>query len=131
MNFVGITAIVFSVVAFAVAHKLLRHRSLATRIKFLCVFALLAVPSILFAAYYLHVLPEWEWFYALRSWPGSEFLVVFLGCAGGAAAALIPLEVHDDQVTIADPLFGEKGMTLTEFKQRYEFTGFHMVVQRN
>ena len=203
------------------------------------------------------LLPEYEWFYTLRSWPGSEFLVVFLGCADGAAAALIPrvllslplfatlalaviphvkpllvplsfgefkdqwqdnaclqstastcgpssvatilrhfginttereiaqaafsyeggteawylaryvrsrglsarfvfrstfsseagqpalvgvrlgraghfiavLEVHDDQVTIADPLFGERRMTLTDFKRRYEFTGFHMVIQ--
>lgn len=90
MNLIGMAAVVFSVVGFAIAHKLLRRRSFPIRIRFLFVFALLAVPSVLFAVYYLHVLQEYEWFYTLRSWPGSEFLVVFLGCAGGAAAALIP-----------------------------------------
>ena len=258
MNPIGIAAIVFSVVGFAVTHKLLRHRSIPVRIRFLCAFALLAVPSILFAVYYLHVLPEYGWFYTLRSWPGSEFLVIFLGCAGGAAASLIPrmllilplfaalvmaviphikplfvplsddefkdkwqgnaclqstastcgpasvatilrqfginttereiaraafsyeggteawylaryvrsrglsahfvfgptfspeagqpalvgvrmgraghfiavLNVHDDQVRVADPLGGETRMSLTEFRHLYEFTGFHMVIQR-
>lgn len=259
MNLIGITAVVFSLVGFAVAHTLLRRRPIRIRIRFCCAFALLAVPSVLFAVYYLHVLPEYEWFYSLRSWPGSEFLVVLLGCAGGAAAALIPrmllilplfavlamsvvphikpvlvpltddefkdkwegnaclqstastcgpasvatilrhfgintteretaraafsyeggteawylaryvrscglsarfvfratfspeagqpalvgvrigraghfiavLDVHDDLVTVADPLSGETRMTLTEFRHLYEFTGFHMVIQRS
>jgi hypothetical protein len=258
MNLNGIAAVVCSVVGFALTHRLLRHRSFPVRIRFLSVFAILAVPSILFAVYYLHVLPEYEWFYTLRSWPGSEFLVVFLGCAGGAAASLIPrvllslplfavlsmavaphlkpllvplsddefkdkwqgnaclqstastcgpasvatilrhfgintteqvtaraafsyeggteawylaryvrscglsphfvfrstfspevgqpalvgvrwgraghfiavLEIHDGQVIVADPLSGETRLTLTEFKRLYDFTGFHMVVQR-
>jgi len=51
---------------------------------------LLSIPSILFAVYYLHVLPEQAWFYTLRSWSGSEFLIVFLGCAAAAAASLLP-----------------------------------------
>jgi len=258
MNLIGIAAIVLSVVGFAIFHKLLRHRSFPIRIRTLLVFALLAVPSILFSVYYLHVLPECGWFYALRSWPGSEFMVLFLGCAGGIAAALIPrkllslplfavlaiavipyvkplmaplsdndfkdkwrrnaclqstastcgpasvatilrhfgintteqavaraaysyaggteawylaryirgcglsahfvfcptfspeagqpalvgvrigndghfiavLEIHDDQVTVADPLTGESQMNLARFKLLYEFTGFHMVIQR-
>ena len=52
-------------------------------------FAVLAVPAVLFGVYYLHVLPEREWFYTLRSWRGSELLGVFLGCAGGALASLL------------------------------------------
>jgi len=40
------------------------------------------------------------------------------------------LEVHDDQVTVADPLSGEIQMTLAKFKHVYEFPGFHMVIQR-
>jgi hypothetical protein len=90
MNLIGIAAVMLSVVGFAVAYKLLRHRPFPIRVRFLCVFALLAAPSILFAVYYFHVLPEYEWFYTLRSWPGSEFLAVFLGCAGGIAASLLP-----------------------------------------
>lgn len=49
-----------------------------------------AVPAVLFAIYYLHVLPEKEWFYTLRSWPGSETLAFFAGAAGGAFATLVP-----------------------------------------
>lgn len=258
MNPIGIAAVVLSLVGFAVTHKLLGHCSISVRIRFFCASVLLAVPSILFAVYYLHVLPEYAWFYTLRSWPGSEFLVIFLGCAGGAAASLIPrvllilplfaalvmaaiphikplfvplsdndfkdkwqgnaclqstastcgpasvatilrhfgisatereiarsafsyeggteawylaryvrsrglaahfvfgptfspevgqpalvgvrlgraghfiavLEIHDNQVTVADPLGGETQMSLTEFRRNYEFTGFHMVIQR-
>jgi hypothetical protein len=258
MNLIGIAAAALSVVGFAIAYKLLRHHSLAMRLRFVGVFAFLSIPSILFVVYYLHVLPEYAWFYTLRSWPGSEFLVVFLGCAGGAAATLIPrmllilplfavlsaavipyikplfvplsddefkdkwqgnaclqstastcgpasvatilrhfgistteraiaraafsyeggteawylarsvrrcgltsqfvfhstfspeagqpalvgvrigraghfiavLEVNDGLVTFADPLSGERRLTLTEFRRLYDFTGFHMIIQR-
>ena len=90
MNLLGLAALVFSVVAFAATYKLLRHQSPRLRIFFLCAFGLLAIPAIWFAVYYLHILREHEWFYTLRSWPGSEFLVIFIGGAGGAAAALLP-----------------------------------------
>lgn len=89
MNPLGITAVVISLVAFAVTYKLLRSRPLSIRLSFFAGFTLLAVPATWFAVYYLHVLPEYEWFYTLRSWPGSEFLAIFIGCAGGAAAALL------------------------------------------
>lgn len=258
MNFLGLAAVALSVVAFAATYKLLRHRSLRLRIFFLCGFGLLAVPAIWSAIYYLHILREHAWFYTLRSWPGSEFLAVFLGCAGGAAASLLPrlllpfplavalllaaapyikpliaplpdpifrerwqgdvclqstpstcgpasvttilrrlgfntsehttaraafsyaagteawylaryvrrcglsprfdfrstfspevglpalvgvrfgemghfiavLDLHDDQITIADPLRGEEHLSLAQFQRRYVFTGFHMVIQR-
>lgn len=71
-------------------HSKLRPCSFKTRLCWLIGFALLAVPSIGFAIYYLHVFPEREWFYSLRSWPGSEVLVLFLGCATGAFATLLP-----------------------------------------
>jgi hypothetical protein len=90
MNYIGVAAVVLSIICFAATNKLLGHRSISTRVYFLCCFALLAVPAVWYTIYYLHVLPEYEWFYTLRSWPGSEFLVVFLGCAGGVAASLIP-----------------------------------------
>ncbi|HSI13374.1 MAG TPA: cysteine peptidase family C39 domain-containing protein [Chthoniobacter sp.] len=258
MNFIGVAATVLSVVTFAIAYQFFRHRSLAVRICFLCGFALLSVPSVWFAIYYLHILGEHEWFYNLRSWPGSEFLVLFLGGAGGVFATLMPrlplglplsvvmalavapyikpligplpdnafreqwrsdiciqstpstcgpasvttilqrfgirttergtaraafsygggteawylaryvrhcgltprfefrsaftpavglpalvgvrlgsighfiavLDFQDDQVTFADPLYGEEHLSLAEFQRRYVFTGFHMVIQR-
>lgn len=54
----------------------------------------------LFSAYYLHILPEREWFYTLRSWPGTELMVIFLGCAGGCMATLLP------RLLLVLPLFG-------------------------
>jgi hypothetical protein len=90
MNFLGLAAVICGVIAFAAAFTLLRSRRVALRWLFLGGFSVLAIPSLWFCAYYLHVFPEYEWFYLLRSWPGSEFLVVFLGGAGGALAALLP-----------------------------------------
>ena len=99
MNFIGIAAVVLSVVGFAVSHRLLRPRPVRVRVQCFCLFALLAVPAVLFTVYYLHVLHDHEWLYTLRSWRGSEFLVVFLGCTGGAVAALMP------RVLLTLPLF--------------------------
>jgi hypothetical protein len=259
MNLIGVAAVVLSVMVFAATYQCFRHRSIRVGICFLLGFALLAVPSFWFAVYYLHVLGEHAWFYTLRSWPGSEFLVVFLGCAGGVAASLLPrslrclplsavlvialapyikpligpisdsafldqwkgavclqstpstcgpasvttilrhlgvntterataraaysysggteawylaryarrrglsahfdfrstfspvvglpavvgvrlgsvghfiavLDFHDDLITFADPLRGEERLSLAEFQRRYEFTGFHLVIQRS
>jgi hypothetical protein len=259
MNVTGAAAVVLSVAAFVAVYRLLRSRPARVRLLWLCVFMLLSVPALWFAVYYLHILPEDAWFYTLRSWPGSEFLAVFLGCAGGAAATLLPrwlpgvpllavvglvaapyikplirplsddifrersrgeaclqstgstcgpasittilrhlgvsttehtvaraaytdtggteawylaryvrsrglsahfdfrdtfspevgqpalvgvrlgnighfiavLDCHDDQVTYADPLHGEEHVSLAEFQRRYDFTGFHMVIQRD
>lgn len=90
MNFLGLAAVVLSLIAFAAAYRLARHRTRATRVVLLGGFTLLAIPSLLFAIYYLHVWGEHVWFYTLRSWPGCEFFVVFLGCAGGVAATFLP-----------------------------------------
>ena len=86
----GIIALVAGMTAFVWCYTILRPRSIAVRVKVLGLGALLAIPSILFAVYYLHILPEWAWFYTLRSWRGSELLVVFLGVATGAMASLMP-----------------------------------------
>ena len=90
MKLLGATAVACSVLAFALTYNRLRLRSFKVRLVFLVGFALLAIPSILFAVYYLHVLPERAWFYTLRSWSDTEFLVVFLGNAAAAAASLMP-----------------------------------------
>ena len=89
-NPLGIIAMIAGVTAFVGCYAALRPRCLATRLKVLTVCALPAIPSVLFATYYLHILPEWAWFYTLRSWPGSEFLVVFLGMFTGTVASLMP-----------------------------------------
>ncbi len=98
-NLLGLVAVGMSIAAFSATYALLRHRPLSLRVTVFGAFGLLSAPSILFAVYYLHVFPEWAWFYTLRSWRGSEFLVVALGCACGAAAALLP------RLLLALPLF--------------------------
>jgi hypothetical protein len=90
MNLLGIVAALFGLIAFALTYARLRSRTMGIRTTCLFVLALLAIPSALFAVYYLHVLPERAWFYTLRSWTGTEFLAVFLGGAAGAFATLWP-----------------------------------------
>lgn len=90
MNPLGAISVVASMAAFAFAQSRLGGRSFRTRAIALIVLGPLSIPSMLFAVYYLHLLPDQAWFYTLRSWMGTEFLVVFLGAAGGAAAALLP-----------------------------------------
>jgi hypothetical protein len=90
MNPADVAAVVLSIVAFALVYRWLSGRLLKLRLLWLAAFSLLSVPALLFAVYYLHVLPERAWFYELRSWRGSEFLAVFLGCAGRAVASILP-----------------------------------------
>jgi len=98
-NHTGLVSAVLSVVAFILVCSYVRKQPMKLRIAFLCLFTALAIPSVLVAVYYFHRLPEMDWFYTMRSWRGSEFLVIFLGCAGGCVAALLP------RVLSAFPLF--------------------------
>lgn len=89
-NFLGLIAIALSIGAFALTYAYLRHRTTSVRGVLFVALSLLAIPSALFTVYYLHVLPDHAWFYNLRSCPGSELLVIFLGCAAGTVASLLP-----------------------------------------
>src|SRR5829696_5449046 len=99
-NPMGAAAVVLSLGAFVLAHHQLRHRSVTARSGVTVLFALLSTPALLFGIYYLHILPEHACFYTLRSWRGSELLVVFLGAAAGAFASLLPRSL------LVVPLFG-------------------------
>lgn len=90
MNLLGAIAVISSILGFYVSHRCFKSKSRWARVTAFAIFGALAIPSILFAIYYLHLLPERSWFYTLRSWPGSELLAVFLGGAGGALASLLP-----------------------------------------
>jgi len=98
-NQIGLIAAALSIVAFSLSYALLRQQTRPIRTAALALLALLSIPSVLFAVYYLHVLPEWAWFYTLRSWRCSEMLALILGCAGGAVATLLP------RCLLALPLF--------------------------
>jgi len=100
VNLLGFIAAALSVTVFFAAYRGLRNRPSAVRPVLLLVFSVLSLPSLLFAVYYLHVLPETEWFYTLRSWTGSEFLVLFPGAAAGIAATFLP------RFLLGFPLFG-------------------------
>lgn len=99
-NFLGLGSVILSVAAFAAIYSYLMDKPVRLRLIALLVFSILAIPSILFAVYYLHILPEKAWFYTLRSFRGSELLVVFLGLAAGSFAALLP------RLLLGLPLFG-------------------------
>lgn len=90
MNVTGIIAGVAAILSFALTYYVLGSRTARTRGAFLALFLLLSIPSLLVAAYYLKVLPERAWFYTLRASAGSELLIVFAGCAAGAAATFLP-----------------------------------------
>ena len=90
MIYIGSVAITSGIVGFASSHRYFSNRPLQVRILAALVFGVFSIPSILFAIYYLHILPERAWFYTLRSWSGSELFTVFLGAAGGILATLLP-----------------------------------------
>jgi hypothetical protein len=99
LNLYGAVAGCTSIVAFVVTWRLVKPQPIARKLWTFAGFAILSVPALLASTYYLHLFPDQPWFYTLRSWPGTEFLVVFLGCAGGSFASLLP------NVLMGFPLF--------------------------
>ncbi len=88
-NWIGVGAATGAVIVFFVTFRLLSGRSHQVRATFAIAATLLAVPGASFALYYSHLFPETDWYYEFRSWRGTEFLVLFLGLAGGAWATLL------------------------------------------
>lgn len=89
-NLFGLFCGVLTVALFAVTHRLALRTGANDRRVLVSVAAVLAVPGLYQAIYYLHVLPETEWFYEARSRAGAELWVLPLGLFGGCAAALLP-----------------------------------------
>ncbi|CAN5520859.1 hypothetical protein BH09VER1_BH09VER1_51560 [soil metagenome] len=98
-NFTALVALVLSLGAFAMVYRWSNAQPVKVRLGVLLVFTLCSVPSFLFVAYYLHVVPERAWFYTLHAWRGAEFLVIFAGGAAGCAASFLP------RILLAFPLF--------------------------
>src|SRR4051812_33806247 len=67
VNYTGIIAAAASVIVFFITAAMLRRRATGIRVGSLLVLSLFAIPSLLFAVYYFHVLPEQAWFYQLRA----------------------------------------------------------------
>ena len=109
MNLIGAIAVVTSVAVFGLTYRRLCQKSLRTRLVVFGTLGLMSIPALLSALYYLHVLPEMAWFYTMRSWSGSEFLVIFAGAAGGALAALLP------RWALLLPLLGSIGLGVVPY----------------
>lgn len=93
LNLIGLAAALGSLVAFKLVYDRLKERPLRVRLLVALGLTILGTPSILAGVYYLHVLPEWSWFYELRSWKGFEAFALFLGAAAGAFVTLLPRRV--------------------------------------
>jgi len=89
-NWIGVLAAALSLAAFPPAYRLAARLDARGRRLFAAGASLAALPGLSFAAHYAHVLPETGWYYQLRSLTGTELLVVLVGVAGGAVAALLP-----------------------------------------
>ena len=109
MNLIGAFALVVALAAFSLTYRTARNRSWKSRLGWLLPMALLSVPACLMALYYLHVLPEWAWFYTFRSWAGSEFCVVPLGVTSALLATWLP------RVLLVLPLSGFLGSSLVPY----------------
>ena len=109
MNLLGALALVAALVAFSLTFHKTRNRPWKWRAAWLLVMAVLSFPACMMALYYLHVLPEWAWFYTFRSWPGSEFCVVPLGAAAALVATLL------SRVFLVLPLGGFLGASLVPY----------------
>lgn len=95
VNPLGVLAVITSCVVFVVLYRKVRHLPEKVRMLWLAVLAPLSLPAVSFAVYYSHKLPEWQWFYTLRSYPGTELLAVFLGGAAGVVATLVGRRLRD------------------------------------
>ena len=74
---------------FALGSKLAsRESTRPTMLAIMAVAVILALPSLLFIAYYRHMLDAAIWFYALRSAPGSELLASGIGFLFGVLNGL-------------------------------------------
>ena len=89
-----------AVLAFILTRMVCDRIKFPMRILILLSASLLSIPSLLCGIYYLHVIPDYTWFYTIRSYAAFDGLVLFVGIAGGCAASFLP------RLLIGFPLFG-------------------------
>jgi predicted double-glycine peptidase len=89
-NWIGLIYGVLAVFLFALVHRAGRPLARARLVVWGSVALVLSLPGLVLAAHYLRVVPEWPWFYEMRSWRGSELWVLPLGALGGCIAAGLP-----------------------------------------
>lgn len=89
-NWLGVTAALLALMAFLVSYCLAKKAPLKARVTWALWGMIAAIPGMSFAVHYAHLFPESDWYYQFRSIVGTEFLMVFVGVAGGLMATLLP-----------------------------------------
>lgn len=90
-NWLGLIAALATLTVFSLTHNLGRKSRSPLRFwSAVIVTLLLAIPGATYTLYYTHLFPVPACYYTFRSWAGTEFLVIFLGVAGGLLASRIP-----------------------------------------
>ena len=89
LNPMGLAGTILALVLFFATLRGLRVATRPRKVRTLALSLPASVPGLWFAAYYVHVIPEWSGFYELRSWPGSELLVALPGLSAGALASML------------------------------------------
>jgi hypothetical protein len=104
MNPYGLAALALCPILCILAHQRLQNRTARQRWLAFLLGLLLGWPYVIFIAYYFHILPEWKWMYELRSWPGSEFLVLPLALSAAAVSASISKKLRTLPLVIVTSL---------------------------
>lgn len=89
-NWLGVASAILALAAFRSCFRIASKATFARRLYLAAIACVLAVPGISFSAHYLHLVPEWAWYFQFRSIPGTELLLILIGAAGGFVAALLP-----------------------------------------
>ena len=93
-NWLGTISAGVSLAAFFLCHRWAQGQPPSRRLRLALVALLLAIPGASFTGYYLHLVPEPAWYYEFRSWSGTEFLLCFVGIAGGFTATMLPKQLR-------------------------------------
>ena len=90
VNLIFIPTLLLSLALFVIGDRIAaRHGRGRLVSAWAAVAALAAVPALLFAVYYAHLLDSAIWFYQFRSFPYSELLAAGLGLGTGLAAGAV------------------------------------------
>ena len=88
-NWHGVAAALLAIVAFFISYRMGVKRPIRQRILLGLAASVLALPGLALAAYYTKLLPEAAWYYEFRSFPGTEYLMILVGIAGGIVASAL------------------------------------------
>jgi hypothetical protein len=89
-NWLGVVSLVLAIVAFFFAYRAVKPLSFKHRVWIALASVVLSIPGITYSLYYGHWVEVPSWYYQFRSIAGTELMVVWIGVAGAAVAALMP-----------------------------------------